>query len=415
MNPKFALIPAGYKASVLYQQLPRSDYFDFDRSTVATQINKEGYLEEAAIDIPRVSYDLSANGIPSTCPSLLLEPVSTNLITYSEDFSNAAWTKGNSTITLNSTTSPEGLVNASKLTEDTATSSHRVEETVTVSSGATVTCSVYAKKGERNFLLLFESNSTDGAYFNLDTGKFVKVDGTPVDYNIQDLKNGWYRCSIVVTVPSTSCRFQIYMTQTSSTSSYTGDGSSSIFIYGAQVEELSYVTSYIPTSGATVTRAAETCDDAGNASTFNSEQGILYTEIAALADSITNRGISISSGSSANRVIIYYTNVSNGVQYNVIVGSVNQASGYVVISDITNFAKIAIKFKANSFALWINGSSVLTDTSGSTFPANTLDRINFDSATGAEVFYGKCKDLRYYDTQGMTDAEITELLTTLTQ
>ena len=354
------------------------------------------------LDIPRIDY---TNGEPS----ILLEKSRTNLVTYSNDFTNAAWDKDNSTITANSTTSPEGLVNASKLTEDTATSSHRVEETVTVSNGATVTCSVYAKKGERNFILLFESNSADGAYFNLDTGKFVRVDGTPVDYNIQDLKNGWYRCSIVVTVPSTSCRFQIYMTQTSNTSSYTGDGSSSMFIYGAQVEVGSYSTSLIHTSGSTVTRSSDVANNAGNSDLFNDSEGVLYAEIAALSNVASHRRITISDGTNNNRIVVGYNTTTNQIFYFVKVGGSTVASGNYTPINITEFKKIAIKYKVNDFAFYVDGIVRHTDSSGAVFSANTLNSLQFAQGSGDDLFFlGRAKMVAVFK-EALTDLELEKL------
>ena len=351
------------------------------------------------LDIPRIDY---TNGEPS----ILLEPSRTNLITYSNDFTNAAWDKDNSTITANNTTSPEGLTNASKLTEDTATSSHRVEETVTVSNGATVTCSVYAKKGERNFILLFESNSADGAYFNLDTGKFVRVDGTPVDYNIQDLKNGWYRCSIVVTVPSTSCRFQIYMTQTSNTSSYTGDGSSSMFIYGAQVEVGSYATSLIHTSGSTVTRSADFADNAGNSDLINSTEGVFYLQFAALTGAGAFDDLSLSDGTQNNKVQLFYR-ATDKINVRVTVGGVNVFDHQYQSIDMTQFEKVAVKWKLNDFSMYVDGREVDSDSSGATFPANTLNEVKINDNNISD-YEGKIKCLAVFK-EALTDLELEKL------
>ena len=352
------------------------------------------------LDIPRIDY---TNGEPS----ILLEPSRTNLITYSNDFTNAAWTKGNSTITANNTTSPEGLLNASKLTENTATSSHRVEETVTVSNGATVTCSVYAKKGERNFILLFESNSADGAYFNLDTGKFVRVDGTPVDYNIQDLKNGWYRCSIVVTVPSTSCRFQIYMTQTSNTSSYTGDGSSSMFIYGAQVEEGSYATSLIHTSGSAVTRSADSAYNAGNSDLINSTEGVLYVEFKTPEPQPTAQYIAINDGAAgSNQVRIGWLNFKIYIQIRVSGGAFYLFNPSTPTH--TEYNKIAVKFKASDHAIYINGQEVDTSTASNIFSSDVLNTLSFSAYTTTGKFYGNVKSVMVFK-EALTDLELEKL------
>jgi len=401
-----ALLSGSYR----YEVTAAATHIIFNRNFTGT--NNEYYVDNVSVvevqgDRPRLSYDIT-NGVVEKQPHLLLEPSSTNFLTFSNDFSNTGWTKGNSTITANNTTSPEGLLNASKLTENTATSSHRVEETVTVSNGATVACSVFVKKGERKFVLLFESNCADGAYFNLDTGEFVRTDGTPVDYNIQDMKNGWYRCSIVVTVPSTSCRFQIYMTETSSTSAYTGDGSSSMFLYGAQVEEQTYATSYIPTAGTTITRAAETCNN--SKPSVNSTEGVFYLEVAALSNDLTARYIAINDGSSVNRVRLgYNASVSNRFRALVVSGGSITADlndTDTTLSDITQYNKIAFKYKANDFALYFNGTEVKTDTSGAV--PTGMNQLDFHNGAGTNDFYGKVKGLAVYN-EALTDAQLIEL------
>ena len=87
---------------------------------------------------------------------------------------------------------------------------------------------------------------------------------------------------------------------------------------------------------------------------------------------------------------------------------------YFSISDVTSFSKLALKWKANDFAIWLDGSEVHTDTSGGSFSAGTLTTVNFDRGDGGEDFYGKCRDIRVYNTKEMTDSEVDILLTKIT-
>ena len=356
-------------------------------------------------DRPRLSYDIT-NGVVEDKPHLLLEPSSTNKLPYSEDFSQSDWVKGNTSITKNIIKSPDGIVNAHKLVEDSSNSYHKLDDTITVSSGATVTCSVFVKKAERDFILLFESNSADGAYFNLNTGAFVRTDGSPNSYNSENYGNGWYRLSITVTVPSTSCRFQIYVTETSATTVYQGDGSSGVYLWGATVEELSYATSYIPTAGTTITRAAETCNN--SKPSVNSTEGVLFVDYASLSNSGNYRLICLSDGTTSNRVFIGFRLDTGYIYYFVIVGGSTVAS-HITSTTSLDFSKVAVKWKANDFALWINGSEISTDTSGSSFSANTLNTLQMNEGDGAGFeFYGKIKGLAVYN-EALSESQLMQL------
>ena len=420
--PNLAMIPSGVKATKLYSIMPESGVgdFTFARASTAYRLNKDGLWETSASNLPRLHYDLS-NGNPDSCPCLLLEPASTNALGYSELFSS--WGTTRSTIVADSIMSPDGTVNASKMKDDGSTGTDTSQRflSVIVANGLDYTFSVFAKKGSMDFVALRTGNFTNGGgtgetFFNLATGV---VGTTYVSHtaSIEKYPNGWYRCSIKFTA-GTDLSGTVLIRQASAngTSTVPLDGNSFIYLWGAQFEQNSFATSYIKTtSNISSTRSAEACNGAGNASTFNSEQGILFAEIAALLDDGTNRILGISDGGSFNNsVLLRYSTASNRIQAQLRLGGVYQCTLSYDVADATEFSKAAFKYKANDFALWVDGLERVTDTSGSVFSAGTLDVIDFDVSTSNE-FYGKCKDLRYYDTEGMTDTEIDNLLTQLTQ
>ncbi len=342
-------------------------------------------------DIPRLDY--TGGG----CPSLLLEPQSTNLIPYSEDFSNASWTKSD-TSTSNSIISPDGSLSAYKLTENTANSSHHIYTNI-VAVG-THTFSVFAKKGERDYIYMYSDVVGKGKSFNLANGTIdVDIISAPISADIKDYGNGWYRCSVTITANSGA--FRVGSCLASGNFSYLGDGVSGVYIWGAQFESLPYSTSYIPTSGAIATRLADLVTGAGDATTFNSTEGVLYFEGSALTDSPNIDGI-IRIGNPSDYIDFRYDTIQNRVQIVVRTGGVNQTTSGVVITDTTANNKFALKYKANDIALWINGAEEITVTSAST-PIG-LGELLFNN------FQGKVKDLRTYKT-ALTDAELTELTT----
>lgn len=175
-----------------------------------------------------------------------------NQVTYSEDFANAAWIKTRSSISSNVTTAPDGTLTADKLIEDTATGTHYIYDQVSYVSGQIYTFSVYAKADTRsNLLIQMPSGAFGGAnknaYFNLATGAVTTV-SSGATANIENVGNGWYRCSVTSTATVTTTLNSIiaYLVLTGTTSSYTGDGTSGLYIWGAQIAIGS--PTYLPTT-----------------------------------------------------------------------------------------------------------------------------------------------------------------------
>jgi hypothetical protein len=246
-----------------FQAIP----FDFTRATTATRVNKQGLIESVNDGIARIDYSDSTQG------ALLLEPQSTNLITYSEDFSNSSWTKLNgATVTADTIISPDGTLNADSFTFTTSPSD-KIQKVVTVAPSVKYTVSCYIKS---------DSNIT------------IKMGGATAASPI-NVTTEWVRHTITQTNSATTTAYpQITSNGTAGT----------VYIYGFQLEQQSYATSYIPTNGATATRNQELCNNA--TPEINSEEGVLYAEISALADDGTTRIISLSDGTTANRVNLFF-------------------------------------------------------------------------------------------------------------
>ncbi len=228
---------------------------DTDRIRLRSLSNFIGSIDNVSVkevitsNIPRIDY---SNG----CGSLLLEPQRTNLVNYSESFDNAYWTKNGSSVT-SGFTSPDGTTNAFKLVEDTSTGAHQVYVTP-AAANADYSISVFAKKGERDKFRINIGNDTHYADFNLTSGTIITQSGATTFAKIDLISNGWYRCSISYTESTGAPTYNLYrLLDNSGNASFIGDGTSGIYIYGAQLELGSYATSYIPTSGTTVTRLAD--------------------------------------------------------------------------------------------------------------------------------------------------------------
>ena len=395
-KPNLAYIPATIGDKV-YSILPSDGVgdFDFDRASTATRINAQGLIEEVASGENRLNYSL-LDGEVVGCPHLLLENSATNLLQYSEDFTN--WSKVVSSVSyLDNVINPSGKTSTSKITQTSNGGYVEISRTFT----GIETFSAFVKKSSSDFVRFYAGGQS--VYFNILNGTVETISGSVVDKSITDFGNGWFRIS--VTVNSTASSFVRIYPASSGTSS---SGTNSLFVWGAMLEEGSFPTSYIKTNGSAVTRAAETCNGSGDAATFNDAEGVLMAEISALADDLSIEGISISDGSTSNRVVIFKWNSSNTVRVRVASGGVNYVNENITVSDVTNIMKIAVKYKQNDFAIFINGFELFTKTSGST-PIG-LDSLGFnsDGSTGSP-FYGNTKQIQYFDS--ILDSEQLEQLT----
>jgi hypothetical protein len=347
-------------------------------------------------NVPRLDY--SGGG----CPVLLTEPQSTNLVTYSQSFDNAAWSN-NGTIVSNAAISPDGTQNAELFYAPTSTG-RRIFYNTTITSGLSYTVSVYAKANNKNFLYFTDiDNQLNAVWFDLSNGTYsTPAEGTA---NIESVGNNWYRCSLTTTSSTTTGWSYFGISDTSGSVSFTANGTDGVYIWGAQLEQSSYPTSYIKTSGSAVTRNADQVNGAGDAATFNDSEGVLMAEISALANDLTFRNIEINNGTSSNRIILLYANISNTIRAIVFDGGAPS-----VIIDysipILNNNKFLFKYKLNDCSLWVNGFEVGTDTSA-TMPSG-LNNLSFNKFDGGNPFYGKTSQVQYFNTV-LTDIELEKL------
>ena len=392
-KPKLALIPSA-QGSKFYSVLPSSGVgdFNFTRSGSATRINSQGLIETVGNGVSRLNYPL-IDGKVAGCPSHLLEPQKINQLQRSQEFSNSYWINNGVTITENNEISPDGTLNADLLTG--VSGGFGVVRFGTWSATNKV-ASCFAKKGSTElFKIANGSGGVGGVTFNLENGIVITED-SGFDGSIENYGNGWYRCTAIDTL-ARSGTFSLGVTA----------ASESVYLWGAQLES-DYLTSYIPSTSSAVTRSAETANGSGDASTFNSLEGVLYVETSALSNDLSERRFGLSDGTSSNVIRVGYTSVSNRIIAVVYNGS-NQAVMTYTSPDITQNSKIAVKYKGNDFALWVDGVKRSTDTSGSVFSANTLNSLDFNIGGGSH-FYSETKDVRVYNT-ALTDQELQALTT----
>lgn len=356
---------------------------------------------------PRFDYD----PVTLAPKGLLIEEQRTNLLVRSEEFDNASWTKTRSSITANATTSPDGMVDADKLVEDTtASNTHQVGQTFSATSGTSYSFSVYLKAAERTWAFLqlssnmFADATPRSAYINLSTGTVGTTVGSPT-VTVVDAGGGWWRVIMTDAATATATASAlVYLATGNGGVSYTGDGTSGIYIWGAQLEAGAFATSYIPTVASQVTRTADVA--AINAPNFapwyNQSEGTIFVEgvtYKPTSVSATTSAVDISDGGINNRHLV--AAIGSLATARTVVGGVNQ-------TDITQtytanaIEKLAYAYRVDDFAFFRNGSQVGTDTSG-TIP--TVGRMFMGNAAGSAAFWsGWLRSIRYYPTR-LTQAQ----------
>jgi hypothetical protein len=381
----------------------RSALTDYTATTTQPITNYIPALQTAASGEPRFDHD----PITGESKGFLIEEQRTNLLTYSEQFDNAAWTKTRSSITSNIVVAPDGTLTGDKLVEDTSvTLNHRVEDNATVTNSNPVTFTVFAKAGERPRTVIQLVDTGTGANgvtatFNLSSGTVVGTaingSGAGASAQIFDAGNGWYRCSVTGTTNGSGtgviCRVYI---DNGTSSTYTGDGYSGIYIWGAQLEAGSFPTSYIPTVASQVTRSPDAASLTGTnfSSWYRQDEGTVFVQSQTDLSSIGKVFWTLSDGVFANSMYLS-TDTSN------VLGMAPDTSptflGINLGAYTGLYTSVAFGFESGSASASKDGAAAVVDSS--VFPQPTINRLQIGAAGwGSPSIYlnGHIKKLAYY-------------------
>ena len=282
------MLPHAYEEGKLYSLKPtdRSGDFTFSRGAdTATRVNEQGYIEVVTdLNAPRLDYSGGA-----TCPSLLLEPQRTNLVTQSEYLEGSGWTRSGVTLTSNAAISPSGLNDATLVTNNVTNQKHIVP-TVSITDNTNYSYSVFVKKGNDDNYKINVWNSTYSealvGVFDFSNPQSLTITdnvtgGSYLDSDVKDFRNGWYRIELSFTSFDTSLNIRNYI------GTANGTDNSTMYYYGFQLEAGSYPTSYIPTYGSAQTRPVE---DASNTNTIDADNDFtFYFESTLMAEYFTDK------------------------------------------------------------------------------------------------------------------------------
>jgi len=416
-TPSLILVPARFKTGKLYTPvattsggvvLGASGDFNVTRATTATRVNASGLIEVVASGIPRLDYYTS--GGTAGCPALLVEPSGTNLALQSEAF-NTTWSSvqllafnSGSVINTTGTLDPYGTNVADLIVPNAVSDQHRLDQTTTSVSGS-YTFSVFMKAAGYNFGRL--RIGTVGSTFNLASGTIGSTDSGIVS-SIQPFGNGWYRCVISKAASAANEIIRINVNQ-ALTGDYAGNGTSGIYVFGAQYETGSVATSYIPTTTTTATRNADVITLSGAVSgCIGQTEGTIYAEVDIRAINIEGYMIRIGLASFDNTIYLTRSSANN-------VSAVIRQGGSNIFSAATSGLgagrfKIALAYSNNSHVLYVNGNAIASGTTALSYSVALSDiRIGSFSDTTA-FFNDRIRAAALYTTK-LTNAELQSLTT----
>ena len=377
----------------------------FTRASTATFVGSDGLIQSAAINAARFEHD------PVTLASrgLLIEESRTNLVVQSENF-GTTWQTNQTSLTLNNIAAPDGLITADRLNEDISVANHQIVQSLgSLTAAQPYTFSVFAKAATHTTFQMTVSTAAFGsgifANFIL-TGSGSIGNSSGATARIEGYLDGWYRCSISINsvTGGTGGFVQIASNNNNSASarlpSYLGTNAQIVNLWGAQLEQGSFPTSYIPTTTASVVRSADVCSISGSNFTgfWNQSAGTLVeafeaspntntTYVSASNGNIVQNSVHLDNDTGLMRAV-YYSGSS-------LVATLDLGS----VGTVGTVNTIATAYSVNDFAASRNGGTVVTDTSGAVPASLSQMNIGTDerSQTPTSFYSNRCiKSLRYY-------------------
>jgi hypothetical protein len=361
----------------------------FTRASTATFVGSDGLIQSAAINAARFDHD----PVTLACKGLLIEESRTNQILQSENF-GTTWALVNATTSLNAATAPDGSTNADKIINTSGGVQGRAQQSFAL-SGSNV-YSVFAKASEWGWVHIAPLQSLGGVWFDLTNGT-IGTQNPGFVGSITSFGNGWYRCVVQFTGISNPLTARIHPTNANTVFTL-GDGTSGVFVWGAQLEAGSFPTSYIPTTTASVVRSVDICSISGAnfTSFYNNAAGTFVSESMIANLTGNTRGIAqIDSGTGADNVIRHNYSLSDGGFNTLLRANLDTPTVLSATTGaVSTIQKRATAYAGTSFASTTNGGAVATVTR--TFPVG-LNTMKIGSLTsGWFVLTGHIAAIKFY-------------------
>lgn len=383
------------------------------KSQIVLDVNDHPYQDETTIaNFPAIDYFRGY-------PSIRAEVQKSNICLRSEDFSQAVWTKVGVVASALSR-SLNGAPTIGQVFETAVNSPHYFQQQVTKAANTLpYACSIYVKGGlGRDWIELRISDNlggTNGArrWFNITTGQ-MGVGNTfgaawsLLHSSIEDLNDGWKRITVCVTpgVQTTLTMSLFSCLADGVTGTYLGEVDKGFYFFGAQIEQAGNKSSYVRTDGGSATRTADNVLVTGVSDVIGQTEGTIFFEAITDNDQISRR-IAISDNSANNRIYITADN-NNAINVNVVVGGVTQSSLFGPVQSFITPNKVAVSYKNNYLALFINGVKITEDVTAVPIPA--CSRIGLDDGANGVLMNGYLQILSL-SKEWFTDQECIDLTT----
>lgn len=418
---RFGGLYPSFSANFLSGVMPAA--ITFTRASNSTYYNSSGILTTAVTNAPRFDYD----PITLAPRGLLIEGSRTNLCLQSEDFSTT-WAKAG-TLTTNVATAPDGNLTADKFASDGASTNHLLSQTTAPSSAVVYTLSVYAKAVEESWIqLTFGTTNWSGlAYqnYNVSTGVLGSSGGTGGSASIQNVGNGWYRCSFTATSSGSTAgqtgpiiALTLNGDEATRLPVHVGTTGNGAYFWGAQLEQVSQgmtrATSYIATTTTTATRATDAASITTLSSIgFSQTTGTIVVGFDVLAFTTGSNGsyvCTVDAGSATNQILFDLQNFAFGAQIGMNSAGVFSTSGGALSLTSGVPVKMAMAYSSGNNAAYGNGSSMGTGLNATTF-SWTMTAMKFGSGFGtSNPFFGHIQKMDYYNTR-LPNAQLQTLTT----
>mgnify|MGYP005988896235 CR=1 FL=1 len=373
--------------------------FQVERISSGTYVGRNGLIQTAASNEPRVDF------LNNTKGHLLLEQTRRNLFLNSEDFTNSSWLKTRTTITGNQATAPDGSNNADLLT-GSGTGTSYVYDGVFLYN-ATYYISIFVKNINGNDFTIQNFTQSGTAVFDLLNKSVTSTSGTMSDAKIEQYPNDWFRVSAKITSTLGGANANLGY----GVKNYNGE---QFYIWGAQVEDnasgggVSYISSYIPTSSASVTRVVDFCFIAsGLQNILNSSEGTVYIDVDVPRVSSTGsyeRIVLSDQNASTDRII--FDNYGGNWRA-LMLSSAGNVNKTIVSVTENQRIKVAIAYSSTELRVSYDGNAATT-TSGSYTPSTTLESFKFSNKDGGNKWQGKIYEVKYFD-EALTNSELKAL------
>ena len=345
---------------------------------------------------------------PTTGESLglLIEEARTNLLTYSNDLSNAAWAKDSCTVSSNVVIAPDGTLTGDKIVSASATAQTGVGGSSVTVTAADHTATFFVKQSEAQFVQILWTSSLSTNYANFDILNGTVTAGTYTSASITLVGNGWYRISITSTLSAATGRPYLWLINSGTSArsaSYTGNGWNGIYVWGGQLEAGSFATSYIPTVASSVTRNADAASMTGTnfSSWFNNGEGTLYGEMQRAQGAISGTNFHIvtvvnSSTGYDNYYKLRFEGSSTAKAALSYTSGTAQASFTQGTQTAGSFSKLCLGVKVNDFGFSSDNTTASTDTSGTVPLGLNLMYIGADADGASQFANNRIRKLAYY-------------------